>query len=181
MGSIRPPIHQTLSEAHSRRGVAWRPKYQRRFLRSRPHFSAFLNFNFYIFLSLRHSRFLWICQTSAPCLQKFTHFLLNFKRDTRFCRSLSNFHRISSEFFRNPNGKKPSEFHRISVILIGAMSKWWYFIEIWEKCRNYFWKLYITRPPSHPQTWSRYGKWLFWPNKIFQSLKMAQEGLQSPK
>ena len=42
-------------------------------------------------------------------------------------------------------------------------------------------KMFITRAPGHPQTWFRWGNELFWPNKIFQSLKMAREGLQSPK
>ena len=44
--------------------------------------------------------------------QNLTQFSLNFKRDSRFCKSLSKFHRISSEFFEKSKCKKVSEFLR---------------------------------------------------------------------
>ena len=80
----------TLSEALSR-------LYQRRFLRPRPHFSAF--FKLYIF-SFAPFQISVIFQAFAPLFANFVDFLRIFKEDSRFYRFSPNFNGILPEFRR---------------------------------------------------------------------------------
>ena len=107
-GSFRAYTFWTLSEALSR-------LYQRRFLRPRPHFSAF--FKLYIF-SFAPFQISVIFQAFAPLFAKFVDFLRIFKEDSRFCRPSPNF-----------NGILP-EFRRISIILQRVMPRLLHFREI---------------------------------------------------
>ena len=108
---LRLPIFQTLSEARSR-------LYQRRFLRPRPHYSAFVEL--YVFFermrfnkfnsSLHHSRFLIYFETFAPFnwFCKINSIFAGFQETTEFIifSILSNSHQIASEFYTKlPSGK----------------------------------------------------------------------------
>ncbi len=107
-GSFRAYTFWTLSEARSR-------LYQRRFLRPRPHFSAFLKFYIFSFASFQISV---IFQAFAPFFANFAKILRIFTQDSRFYKVWSNF-----------NGFFP-EFRRISEISERVMPRLVYFREI---------------------------------------------------
>ena len=110
---FRVPIFQTLSEARSQ-------LYQRRFLRPRPHFSAF--FKLYIFSFAPFQISLIFQDRCTIFWQNSMQFLLIFLEDSRFCNFSSNF----SGFFPE------LEFRRISMISERVMSRFSYFRELWE-------------------------------------------------
>ena len=122
-GSFRAYTFWTLSEALSR-------LYQRRFLRPRPHFSAFFKlFSSSTFFPLHHSRFLWFFKPSHHFSANFRNFLRIFEKDSRFLKFSSNFNR----FFR--------EFRRIFASLQQIMPRVLDFREIWSDllkvCRKF--------------------------------------------
>merc|ERR1719498_1086114 len=90
-GSFRAYTFWTLSEALSR-------LYQRRFLRPRPHFSAF--FKLYIF-SFAPFQISVIFQPFAPLFAKFIDFLRILNRFSKKTADFTDFQRISSNFCRN--------------------------------------------------------------------------------
>ena len=105
------PEQESAAKIHRKAARAAPPRarsqlYQRRFLRPRPHFSAF--FKLYIF-SFAPFQISVIFQDFCTIFANSAQFLLIFDGDGRFCKFSSNFRR----FF--------SEFRRISVVLTGVM------------------------------------------------------------
>ena len=82
----------------------------------------FQRFSSSTFFPLHHSRFLWFFRPFAPFFTEFDAIFAEFQERQQILQILSKFHRISSEFHR--------------MILIGVMSKWRYFIKIWEKLQK---------------------------------------------
>ena len=104
LGSAKRAEYSALFEARFR-------LYQRRFLRPRPHFSAF--FKLYIF-SFAPFQISVIFQAFAPFFTNLAKFLQMFKENSRFCTFSSNFNGFIPEFrrisaiFRKKPEKKPS-------------------------------------------------------------------------